>query len=192
MVSYLFLTNSNNKAQGRVYSPLNSNLSLKGVTMQITLYNCTADPRVVNKLTQLTAIETVNAKIVYPIQITTPVFRLKTINNYTQINYCYVPELNRYYFVDNITLESGSAIILSCSCDVLMSFRQEILALECICLRTSDNTKYNKYITDDIPSSVKATTYNYELLDTSPFEMPSETNGMYYALTLNGLVGDNQ
>lgn len=159
--------------------------------MTITLYENTADPRVVNKLTSLTTIATVDAKPFFPLDILTPNFRLQYHSTFNRINYCHIPLLGRYYFITNTRLESGDAMIISCESDVLMSYRNEILNLDCVCLRTSDNAKYNKYIEDNIPSSVKATITNYTMIaDSTPFEIPDSSNGIYYVLNTNGLVGD--
>lgn len=60
-----------------------------------------------------------------------PVFTLKTasIAEYALYNYIHVPEFGRYYFIDSRTYKTGSEIDISCTEDVLGSFRAEILAL---------------------------------------------------------------
>lgn len=156
--------------------------------MLITLYNSTADPRDLYKGTQLTQIAIVDAEPYFPVTIETPIFRLAHNASFASINYAYVPEFNRYYFVSKITLESGNAMILSCDCDVLMSFRSDILNLDCICTR--NEFEFDEYIQEDIPCSVEATTVNYIPLSSTPFEVPDTENGSYYILNLNGLVGD--
>lgn len=156
--------------------------------MQIVLYSSSADPRDLYKGTKLTTVATVEAEPYYPIEVTTPVFRLAYNSAFTTINYCYVAELSRYYFVSKITLESGNAMIIHCDCDVLMSFRSDILNLECICLRNEHD--YNPYIADDIPVSEKVTTTNYKMLQNTPFTLPSDENKYCYILNLNGLVGE--
>lgn len=50
--------------------------------------------------------------------------------NIFDYNYLYIPDLNRYYFIENISASTNNVYTLSCSVDVLMSFRDEILALE--------------------------------------------------------------
>lgn len=156
--------------------------------MTVNLYSCLADPRDLYKETKSTLIASVSAEPFFPIDITTPVFRLAYNSSFTSINYCYVSELGRWYFIDKITLESGTAMIIGCTCDVLMSFRSDILALDCICTRNQYD--YNPYIEDDIPTSVKATTENYIMLQNTPFILPSDENVHCYILNLNGLVGE--
>lgn len=157
--------------------------------MEIVLYSSTADPRDLYKATKLTTIATVNAEPYYPIDVTVPEFRLAYNQNFRNINYCYVAELGRYYFISDITLESGNAMIIHCECDVLMSFRSSILELDCICVRNEN--EYNEYIQDtDIPSSTKATITNFIINESTPFIIPVDDTVNCYVLTLNGLVGE--
>lgn len=156
--------------------------------MQVILYHSDADPRDLYKGSKLTTIVTVNAEPFFPLNIVTPSFRLKYTSNVTSINYCYVQELGRYYYVKAPTLESGSAMIIDCECDVLMSFRDDILNLSSICIRNEH--EYNEYIQDDIPATVKATTTNYRF-GTFSFSYPTSTDDKNFVLILNGLVGES-
>lgn len=156
--------------------------------MEIILYSSSADPRDLYKGSKLTTISTVQAEPFYPLEVTVPVFRLSYNQSFKNINYCYVAELGRYYFINKIIMESGSAMIIHCDCDVLMSFRSDILNLDCICLRNENN--FNPYIQDDIPTSVRATTTNYIMVSDTPFVLPEDDNMYCYVLNLNGLVGD--
>lgn len=161
--------------------------------MTVTLYNNSADPRVVQKQQSLVQIASVSAEPYYPIEVSTPVFRLAYNANYTRINYMYVPEFQRYYFVTNITLESGNAMIIKCECDVLMSFKNDILNLRAICFR--NETDYNKYMPDFTANTVKSTTKAYlfeDLFQASPFGMPTDENTYCYTLTVAGLKGAEQ
>ncbi len=157
--------------------------------MEIILYSSIADPRDLYKGSKLTTIDTVEAEPFYPLEVTVPEFRLAYNQNFRNINYCYVAELGRYYFISDITLESGNAMIIHCECDVLMSFRDDILGLDAICLRNEYD--FNKYIQDpNIPSSTKATITNYIINESTPFIIPNDDTTNCYVLTLNGLVGE--
>lgn len=48
------------------------------------------------------------------------------IAEFCNINYAYLPRLGRYYFVDNITMETGGRVALKCSVDVLKTFSPDI------------------------------------------------------------------
>ena len=48
------------------------------------------------------------------------------IAEFCNINYAYLPRLGRYYFVDDITMETGGRVALKCSIDVLKTFSKDI------------------------------------------------------------------
>lgn len=60
--------------------------------------------------------------------ISSPVFTIKcpkdtNSNNIIDYNYCYITEFQRYYFINSITFGMNDIITLSCTCDVLYSFK---------------------------------------------------------------------
>ena len=48
------------------------------------------------------------------------------IAEFCGINYAYLPRLGRYYFVEDITMETGGRVALKCSIDVLKTFSKDI------------------------------------------------------------------
>lgn len=48
------------------------------------------------------------------------------IAEFCNINYAYLPRLGRYYFVEDITMETGGRVALKCSVDVLKTFSPDI------------------------------------------------------------------
>ena len=61
--------------------------------------------------------------------IENPVFIIGGITDiaeFCNINYAYLPRLGRYYFVDDITMETGGRVALKCSVDVLKTFSKDI------------------------------------------------------------------
>ena len=61
--------------------------------------------------------------------ILTPTVRLH-INNITEFlkrNYCFIETLQRYYFIDSVTIERGGIATLELSIDVLMTYKDDIL-----------------------------------------------------------------
>ena len=156
--------------------------------MTITLYSSTADPRKINKLTELTQIEVIqNTKLLYPTTVLHPEFTLEYSAARLGANYCYISEFGRYYFLSEPSLGNGHTITFSCEVDVLTSFKTQIENLDVVCLRSQYD--FDEYIADEIPSSVKATTTNYRFGSFS-FGYPVNKSQMNYALVLNGLVGD--
>ena len=57
-------------------------------------------------------------------------------------NYAYIPEFGRYYYIKNITAFRTKAYILDLKCDVLMSFKEEILNMSGIVSRLTSGDKY--------------------------------------------------
>ena len=61
--------------------------------------------------------------------IENPTFIIGAITDIAEfcgINYAYLPRLGRYYFVDDITMETGGRVALKCSVDVLKTFSKDI------------------------------------------------------------------
>ena len=114
--------------------------------MYITLYRNGSDNRVLRK--SLTQISTPLSCDIYGSEsIITPRFILEYVGSTP--NYCYVAELNRYYYIRDIVLAPGGQRILMCEVDVLMSNIDEILNLNCLVLRQENETLCNKYLVDN-------------------------------------------
>lgn len=54
------------------------------------------------------------------------------VRNY---NYCHIPDLDRYYFIDRIESINNFIFSLSCRCDVLMTYQEQILNSKCLMYR---------------------------------------------------------
>ena len=125
--------------------------------MYITLYRNGSDNRILRK--SLTQISTPLSCDIYGSEsIITPRFILEYVG--VEANYCYVAELNRYYYIRDIVLAPGGQRILMCEVDVLMSNIDEILNLNCLVLRQENETLCNKYLVDNrmIANAVKEET----------------------------------
>lgn len=114
--------------------------------MNIILYKNRSDNRVLRK--SLTQVSTPLSCDIYGSEsIITPRFILEYVG--VEANYCYVAELNRYYYIRDIVLAPGGQRILMCEVDVLMSNIDEILNLSCLVLRQENETLCNKYLVDN-------------------------------------------
>lgn len=128
--------------------------------MQITLYSTSSAKNVLNKT--LTTIETYSsAALKEPSSIMDPVIILEYASGIFSANYMYIPEFGRYYFITKITAERQRVIIES-HCDVLMSFKTEILAMSGYIAR-SVNLR-NLYMNDKM-----FRVQNNRLVDIAPF-----------------------
>lgn len=72
----------------------------------------------------------------------------------TPYNYCYIPQLNRYYYVDEITVYRKNVWVVTLKCDVLMSFKDEIKKLRVVTSRLANGSAYYG---DGVPRGVKPT-----------------------------------
>ena len=120
--------------------------------MTAILYNNVSDSRKINK--NLTELSTINITLYLDTNVETPVFKVKNfINN---ANYMYVPDLHRYYYINNYTL-SNQCVYLHCSVDVLETYKTEILNSECLISRAEND--YNDNIVDTLAPITENTVY---------------------------------
>lgn len=107
--------------------------------MRIIFYTNNSDSNKLNKninlVTELNCnVNRDNLDILSPILFLS-YFDIKELN----INYCYIEELNRYYFIDSYTIEKNNLIKLQLETDVLMTFKNDILLSSGIVKETKNN-----------------------------------------------------
>lgn len=100
--------------------------------MTIDLLNTSSDPRTIQKA--FTGIAQTEATPRGEISVTDPVFILRREGyELGGINYLYVADWLRYYFIENIVIKSGDILELHCHIDVLGSYAAAILSSPAIC-----------------------------------------------------------
>lgn len=62
--------------------------------------------------------------------------------DYRGFNYAHIPSLNRFYFINNIEQLNLRLVKLNMSCDVLETYKSEILNLNAIFIRDSKDGDY--------------------------------------------------
>ena len=115
-------------------------------TITINLYNVSDDNEKVDK-TLGTAKSFTNCSIKEQTDVTNITLRIQTTDNLSAYNYAYVDEYGRYYFIDRIETTPTGYWVLSCRCDVLMSFKSDLLNLTGTITRSE--SIYNMYLMDD-------------------------------------------
>lgn len=95
--------------------------------MELILYRTRDDENVINK--DLEYIHTMNIVLKSNVSIVSPIIILRMVEGVDLFNsnYCYLDELNRYYFIREIEILSNDNIKMMLECDVLESFKQDIL-----------------------------------------------------------------
>lgn len=101
-----------------------------------------------------------------------------TIEDIGTSNYFYIPKVNRYYFITDITMMSGGRVAISGKVDVLMSFKTDIIGSTQLIVRQEKKTN-NFLIDTDIPLSSKKQVIEHEFGD-------SIVDSGYYILAVNG------
>ena len=114
-------------------------------SITIDLYNVSDDNEKVNK-TLGTAKEFTNCSIKEQTDVTNITLRIQTTDNLSGYNYAYVSEYGRDYFIDKIETTPTGYWVLSCRCDVLMSFKTDILKLNGTLTRSE--SVFNVYLQD--------------------------------------------
>ncbi len=117
--------------------------------MDAYLYFNKSDKRYMNKDLQAITYEGsdhIDVEFKEDTSIVDPTFILRTQSKVLEGNYIYVPNLNRYYFINNYTL-SHERIYIECHVDVLMSFKKEIKNENVIVKR--NEKLFNMYLDDN-------------------------------------------
>jgi hypothetical protein len=109
-------------------------------------YKSTAEKNRVDKSAYLTEIIQSTGTLRRATSIISPEFEF-IYNKVPDFNYVYIPNFNRYYFIDNIVSLRNAVWTLSLSVDVLMSFKEQIK--ECDGFIARNEFEFNDYLIDN-------------------------------------------
>ena len=113
--------------------------------MNSTFYENVSDERYLNK--KITAKYTnIPIEMLNPSNVVRPNLKVSSGLIGQSVNYLYIDELERYYYIRNWTMENGY-IRLECEVDVLMSFKNDIKKQNTIVAR--NEKLYNMYLEDN-------------------------------------------
>lgn len=112
--------------------------------MEIRLYSSSDETNKIDKT--LTNEIVLNGTLKDETSVINPIILIEA-NNLTQYNYCYIPLFKRYYFIKDITVVRNNLFRLFLDIDVLMSYKDEILNLDCIVNKQENNS--TPYINDN-------------------------------------------
>lgn len=132
--------------------------------MEMKLYNTVDNDNVINK--ELNLIHTLQIKLKDNVSITNPIIILSKVTdvNYFECNYCFLSEFNRYYFIRDIEVMDNTNFRFMLECDVLESFKNDILNSHSSYkrgLKTGDYLQFNN--TNDVRKDIEIYSSNITL-----------------------------
>lgn len=154
------------------------------MSFTITLMTNSSPPITVNKVTS--SLTSLTGNLRDSMSVIDPVVIIdvdeSTVNILSACNYFYIAEFKRYYFVKDITSVRDNLWEISGHCDVLSSWKTQLLANNGI-VRRQEN-RWNLYLDDGVFKS-----YQDPLIKTISF--PSGFNTQEYVLAIAGASDDN-
>lgn len=117
--------------------------------MVIKLYKTTDTNNTINKTLTNETEYTIKFKGIADIK--NPVVLL-TSESFLNFNYAYIPDFERFYFINNIEINPNKIYTLNLSVDVLESFKNDILASKGMITK---QTNINNYYNDSYESEIK-------------------------------------
>lgn len=144
--------------------------------MNIVLMHNNNDLNVLGK--DLSTLKSVKGEFKAKTDIVNPVLLIDNIDDIiSRLNYCYIPLLNRYYFVTGISSVRNNLWELNCHCDVLETYKDNVKDTEAVIAR--QEFEYNLLLDD---GTLKA--YSDPLVQTKAFPHSfNDDNGSYLLIT---------
>lgn len=128
------------------------------IYMLINFYKNKSDSNVVGKT--LDSLKTVNGTIKSNFDILSPYVEVSF--NPIEYNYCYIPALKRYYFINDYRVIRNALFGISLKIDVLETYKTEIKAAtaDLVSSGTASYSSNSDYITD-VRNTIKKIDFNY-------------------------------
>ena len=135
----------------------------------IRLLSTSDDKRKVNKSYNVIK-DNINYNKMDRTDIISPCYTIEYFNEIYNANYLYDNATDRYYYIENISMEDGGRCTLYCNVDVLMSFSNEIKKV--VGTIDRNENKKNGYLYD---SNYKAYAYNQIVTKRFPNSMNDDS-----------------
>lgn len=155
------------------------------MSFSATLYNCSDDPKKLSK--NLTGGLTVSS--ITPTEscdILSPTFILNYNSSYTSCNYIVVgAPFNRSYFITDMKIDIGKKIVISCSVDVLETYKLSIKNINTTIYRNEDYKKSAPYLPDSEYQVKSGFQYYYETFKMADGSTSAFHGDGYYSYVLS-------
>ena len=155
-------------------------------TFDINLYQNHAESNRVNKEQLLVSVGTLSGALREECSMLTPSITYQS-SDVPTFNYVYIPIFNRYYFVTSLASVSKNMWRMELKCDVLMSYKEQILSLHGVIGRQEND--FNDFLIDDKIITQKDSiveVLNPSSSDPTPFDTRKGFDDYIYALTVIG------
>ena len=106
-----------------------------------------------------------------------PIFEIESDSDLSQMNYIWIEELHRYYYVTNIVSVTAKLWRIYCHVDVLMTYKPMILGHDAVIARQEE--LYNLYLNDG--STFVVTQKSKVIQKTFPYGFTGRSYGMLVA-----------
>lgn len=123
--------------------------------MNIELYRCKSPKNKLNKTLEKTV--TISATIYEYEQNRNRLSFRFTVSDVGEFNYIYIPDYERYYFVESVSLSENGVNVYECECDYLMTYKTLINQLSVKCKGSTKKFITNNVIIDRKESNVLIT-----------------------------------
>lgn len=97
-------------------------------------------------------------------------------SNTYDFNYVYIPSLNKYYFLHNIVHVNAKIVRLYLHCDVLMTYKTDILASYGLIKQGGTINPYYSSIESDSRQTIRRITFPYTFNNTGNYVLVTITN----------------
>lgn len=97
-------------------------------------------------------------------------------SNTYEFNYIHIPSLNKYYFLQNIIHVNAKIIRMLLHCDVLMTYKTDILASYGLVTQGGTINPYYSSIDSDSRQTIRRVTFPYTFNNTGNYVLVTITN----------------
>ncbi len=153
--------------------------------IKVQFYSCSNDRKKVKKTLGGAIGGEISCVLKENNSILEPSIRVQTSalgENYARINYAYIPEFGRYYFVSSPIVETGQAVTYNLQVDPLMSYYAQLLNTKFEIARSEKEG--NGYYIDTERALQNRKVVSYVVLG----NIPQSQTGNKYAITVAGGV----
>lgn len=97
-------------------------------------------------------------------------------SNTYDFNYVHIPSLNKYYFLQNLVHVNAKIIRMQLHCDVLMTYKTDILASYGLVIQGGSINPYYSSIESETRQTIRRTTFPYTFNSTGNYVLVTITN----------------